>query len=95
MQAAAASYAGKQWRTSAFLVSFNDRGGAVAVRRRIGRIQAGFGELTKNLKPAHGVPLLLFELQQQQQQKMRSHDLRYTMRRVLHWGSGLGRRSRG
>ena len=34
----------------------------------LAQIRAGFGELTKNLKPGDGVPLLLFEMQQQQQQ---------------------------
>ena len=34
----------------------------------LAQIQAGFAELTKNLKPEDGVPLLLFEMQAQQQQ---------------------------
>jgi hypothetical protein len=34
----------------------------------LAEIQAGFAELTKNLKPGDGVPLLFFEMQQQQQQ---------------------------
>jgi hypothetical protein len=33
------------------------------------QIRAGFGELTKNLDPADGIPLLLFEMQAQQQQQ--------------------------
>ena len=35
----------------------------------LAQIRAGFAELTKNLKPGDGVPLLLFEMQQQQQQQ--------------------------
>ena len=34
----------------------------------LAQIRAGFTELTKNLQPDEGVPLLLFETQQQQQQ---------------------------
>ncbi|HEY4232216.1 MAG TPA: hypothetical protein VGM76_02210 [Lacipirellulaceae bacterium] len=35
----------------------------------LAQVHAGFAELTKNLKPGDGVPLLLFEMQQQQQQQ--------------------------
>ena len=35
----------------------------------LAQIQASFAELTKNLQPGDGVPLLLFEMQAQQQQQ--------------------------
>ena len=35
----------------------------------LAEVRAAFGQLTKNLNVAHGVPLLLFETQMQQQQQ--------------------------